>query len=61
MTPFGLDGRAFAARLLAEHRVQVGPGDVYGPSGAGFVRLSVAAEDGRLREGWPGWRRSWGR
>jgi aspartate/methionine/tyrosine aminotransferase len=49
--PLGLAGRTFAARLFAEQKVTVGPGDVYGPSGGGFVRLSAAAEDGRLREG----------
>ncbi len=47
----GLDGRTFAERLLREQRVLVGPGDVFGPGGAGFVRVSFAAEDGRLREG----------
>jgi aspartate/methionine/tyrosine aminotransferase len=47
----GLTGRAFAERLLAEQRVLVGPGDVYGPGGDGFVRVSVAADDGRVREG----------
>jgi aspartate/methionine/tyrosine aminotransferase len=47
----GLDGRTFAERLLKERQVLVGPGAVFGPSGAGFVRVSFAAEDGRLREG----------
>lgn len=47
----GMDGRAFAERLFREERVQVGPGCVYGPSGAGHVRVSVAGDDGRLREG----------
>lgn len=47
----GLSGRTFAQRLLTDHRVAVGPGCVYGPSGDGFVRISFAAEDGRLREG----------
>ena len=47
----GLTGRAFAERLLAEQRVMVGPGDVYGPVSEGFVRVSVAADDGRVREG----------
>ena len=27
------------------------PGDLFGPSGAGHVRVSYATEDGRLREG----------
>lgn len=47
----GLDGRAFAERLLKEERVLVGPGCAFGPSGAGHVRVSFAADDGRLREG----------
>lgn len=47
----GLDGRAFAERLLKEQRLLVGPGCVYGPGGAGHVRVSFAADDGRLREG----------
>ena len=47
----GMDGRAFAERLFREERVQVGPGCVYGPSGTGHVRVSVAGDDGRLREG----------
>ena len=46
-----LTGRAFADRLAKEERVTVGPGDVFGPTGTRFIRLSVAAEDGRLREG----------
>ncbi len=47
----GLTGRAFAARLLREKRVRVAPGELFGPGGAGYIRLSYAAEDGRLREG----------
>lgn len=47
----GIDGRTFAEKLLREQRVLVGPGCAYGPSGADFVRVSFAAEDGRLREG----------
>ncbi len=51
VAPLGLGGRAFAERLLTEKRVLVTPGKLYGPSGAGYVRLSYAADDGRLREG----------
>jgi hypothetical protein len=47
----GLTGREFAEKLLAEHRVLVGPGDLFGPSGTDFVRVSLAADDGRVREG----------
>jgi aspartate/methionine/tyrosine aminotransferase len=47
----GLDGRAFAEKLFREEAVQVGPGCAFGPGGAGHVRVSVATDDGRLREG----------
>ncbi len=47
----GADDRAFAAGALREQRVLVRPGCGFGPSGTGFVRVSFAAEDGRLREG----------
>lgn len=48
---FGLTGRQFAERLLAAKKVIVWPGEYFGPSGSGYVRLSYAGEDGRLREG----------
>lgn len=51
VTGLNLDGRAFAERLLREERVLVGPGVAFGPSGTGHVRVSFAADDGRLREG----------
>ncbi len=38
----GLDDNTFAERLLQEERVAVIPGRVFGPSGAGFVRMSYA-------------------
>lgn len=47
----GVDGRTFAEQLLKDARVLVGPGVAFGPSGAGHVRVSFAADDGRLREG----------
>jgi aspartate/methionine/tyrosine aminotransferase len=47
----GLSGRAFADRLLRERQVRVTPGDLFGPSGTGRVRISYATEEGRLREG----------
>jgi aspartate/methionine/tyrosine aminotransferase len=47
----GLSGREFAAGLLREQRVLLTPGDLFGPSGPGYVRLSYAADDGRLQEG----------
>jgi aspartate/methionine/tyrosine aminotransferase len=47
----GLSGRSFAEAILRAKNVLVTPGDFFGPSGPGYVRLSYAAEDGRLREG----------
>lgn len=47
----GLDGRTFAEGLLKEQQVLVQPGCAFGPGGAGHVRISFAADDGRLREG----------
>jgi aspartate/methionine/tyrosine aminotransferase len=44
-------GRAFADSLLTRRRVRVAPGDLFGPSGTAFVRLSCTADDGRLEEG----------
>jgi aspartate/methionine/tyrosine aminotransferase len=47
----GLSGQTFAEQLLRSKRVLVSPGAAFGPSGRQYVRLSYAAEDGRLREG----------
>jgi len=47
----GWTGRAFTDRLLEEKRVQLTAGDLFGPSGLGYVRLSFAGDEGRLREG----------
>jgi aspartate/methionine/tyrosine aminotransferase len=47
----GLSGRQFAERLLKKEKVLVTPGDPFGPSGPGYIRISYATEDGRLREG----------
>jgi aspartate/methionine/tyrosine aminotransferase len=47
----GMGGRAFAENLLGEKKVLVTPGDLFGPCGAGYVRLSYADDDGRLHEG----------
>lgn len=38
----GMDDETFAERLLQEEHVAVIPGRVFGPSGAGFVRMSYA-------------------
>jgi aminotransferase len=47
----GLSGREFVEDLLRERNVLLTPGDLFGPSGAGYVRLSYAGDDGRLHEG----------
>jgi aminotransferase len=38
-------------RILAEARVAVAPGEGFGPSGAGWARISVATPDDRLTAG----------
>ena len=38
----GLTSEDFTERLLFDHRVAVVPGDAFGPSGAGHVRMSLA-------------------
>jgi aspartate/methionine/tyrosine aminotransferase len=47
----GLNGLDFARRLLSEKKVLVVPGNWFGPSGNHHIRLSYAADEGRLREG----------
>jgi aspartate/methionine/tyrosine aminotransferase len=48
---FNRTGREFAEQLLHERGTLVLPGDLFGPGGTPFIRLSYAAEEGRLREG----------
>ena len=49
--PEGMTSAAFAERLLDEAAVIVTPGNGYGPSGEGFVRLSLTLADDRIDEG----------
>ena len=51
ISELGFSGTDFARKLLQTKRVLVSPGEFFGPSGAGHVRISYAADDGRLREG----------
>ncbi|RTR06462.1 pyridoxal phosphate-dependent aminotransferase [Halomonas nitroreducens] len=44
----GLTSQAFADRLLDEQGVSVLSGEAFGPSAAGFVRLSLTVEEARL-------------
>ena len=45
----GLSDQDFALRLLEERAVAVVPGSAFGPSGAGYVRLSYATSMEKLR------------
>jgi len=49
--PEGATSVQFATRLLEEAGVVVTPGTGYGPSGEGYVRLSLTLPDERLEEG----------
>jgi LL-diaminopimelate aminotransferase len=49
--PEGSTSVEFATRLLEEAGVVVTPGIGYGPSGEGYVRLSLTVPDERLEEG----------
>ena len=51
VSSLGMAGRTFAQRLLKERQVLVSPGCAFGQGGGGHIRVSFAAEDGRLREG----------
>lgn len=46
-----MDGAEFARRLYEEQAVSLLDGAEFGPSGAGFVRLSFATDDAALAEG----------
>jgi len=39
-----IDTFEFSRRLLTEEHVAVAPGQIFGPSGAGLVRLSLASQ-----------------
>lgn len=49
--PEGMTSVQFATRLLDEAGVVVTPGIGYGPTGEGYVRLSITVPDDRLEEG----------
>jgi arginine:pyruvate transaminase len=47
----GLTGVDFASRLLDEQAVATMPGESFGPTGAGHIRLSLTVSDDELRKG----------
>jgi LL-diaminopimelate aminotransferase len=49
--PEGMTSVQFASRVLDEAGVVVTPGPGYGPTGEGYVRLSLTTPDDRLEEG----------
>jgi len=46
----GMDGKRFAAELLDAAGVAVTPGEGFGPSGAGHVRITLGTGEERLKE-----------
>ena len=47
---FGLSSEDFCTRLLKEEKVAVVPGNAFGDSGEGFVRISYAYSLKQLKE-----------
>lgn len=48
--PDGRHDRDYAAALLEATGVSITPGSIFGPSGAGYIRISLCLPDARLRE-----------
>jgi len=48
--PDGFTSAGFAEKILEEASVIVAPGNAYGPSGEGFIRISLSTPDDRLEE-----------
>jgi LL-diaminopimelate aminotransferase len=48
--PDGDTSAGFAEKVLEEANVIVAPGNAYGPSGEGYIRISLATPDDRLEE-----------
>ena len=46
----GLSGEEFAARLLAEDRIAVMPGESFGAAAAGYVRVAMTIDDAAFEE-----------
>lgn len=48
--PQGYTSVGFADKVLLETGVSFTPGDAYGPSGAGYIRISIGQETGLIEE-----------
>jgi LL-diaminopimelate aminotransferase len=48
--PEGETSASFTEKVLEEAAVVISPGSAYGPSGEGFVRMSLTVPDDRLME-----------
>jgi LL-diaminopimelate aminotransferase len=48
--PAGYTSASFATKILEEANVIVAPGAAYGPSGEGYIRISLTTPDHRLEE-----------
>lgn len=48
--PAGYTSESFATLILEKASVVVPPGSAYGPSGEGFIRISLTTKDDRLKE-----------
>ncbi len=48
--PEGYTSESFATHILEKASVVVPPGNAYGPSGEGFIRISLTTKDDRLEE-----------
>ena len=49
ISEFGMSSEEFATRLLQEEHVAVVPGDAFGDSGEGFIRISYAYSIDKLK------------
>ena len=47
----GVSSEQIAARLLAEAKLMISPGTIYGPGGEDFIRLNIACPGSLLEEG----------
>jgi len=50
MVPGGYSSAEFATHVLEKAGVVVSPGNAYGPSGEGYIRISLSVKDNRLKE-----------